>query len=131
MKCLLKPSFFVRHTATTTARMHSFYSRAAFEEEGVQLNVYLFFCIKFFNNSQNLICGLSLSLVFTDNTTIRIDICPNKRTKRLRLVSGINGVRAMVPLNYNAEELRSEEHTSELQSPCNLVCRLPLEKKNV
>src|SRR5688500_19457362 len=26
--------------------------------------------------------------------------------------------------------LRSEEHTSELQSPCNLECRLLLEKKN-
>src|SRR2546426_1243831 len=26
-------------------------------------------------------------------------------------------------------EHRSEEHTSELQSPCNLVCRLLLEKK--
>src|SRR5256885_8263549 len=28
-----------------------------------------------------------------------------------------------------ASESRSEEHTSELQSPCNLVCRLLLEKK--
>src|SRR5256885_6300713 len=28
------------------------------------------------------------------------------------------------------EAARSEEHTSELQSPCNLVCRLLLEKKN-
>src|SRR5256885_8623801 len=27
------------------------------------------------------------------------------------------------------ELIRSEEHTSELQSPCNLVCRLLLEKK--
>src|SRR2546426_5777112 len=27
------------------------------------------------------------------------------------------------------ERERSEEHTSELQSPCNLVCRLLLEKK--
>src|SRR5256885_10540625 len=27
------------------------------------------------------------------------------------------------------QEGRSEEHTSELQSPCNLVCRLLLEKK--
>src|SRR2546426_2917780 len=27
------------------------------------------------------------------------------------------------------EQMRSEEHTSELQSPCNLVCRLLLEKK--
>src|SRR3989454_2486512 len=26
-------------------------------------------------------------------------------------------------------KVRSEEHTSELQSPCNLVCRLLLEKK--
>src|SRR5256885_10697241 len=29
----------------------------------------------------------------------------------------------------HAAPLRSEEHTSELQSPCNLVCRLLLEKK--
>src|SRR5256885_8931946 len=28
-----------------------------------------------------------------------------------------------------APAVRSEEHTSELQSPCNLVCRLLLEKK--
>src|SRR2546426_6871748 len=28
-----------------------------------------------------------------------------------------------------ARASRSEEHTSELQSPCNLVCRLLLEKK--
>src|ERR1039457_2925014 len=27
------------------------------------------------------------------------------------------------------KSLRSEEHTSELQSPCNLVCRLLLDKK--
>src|SRR2546426_8955074 len=30
---------------------------------------------------------------------------------------------------HEAAEDRSEEHTSELQSPCNLVCRLLLEKK--
>src|SRR3989454_1273309 len=29
----------------------------------------------------------------------------------------------------DAQKTRSEEHTSELQSPCNLVCRLLLEKK--
>src|SRR5256885_8782343 len=29
----------------------------------------------------------------------------------------------------NPSSMRSEEHTSELQSPCNLVCRLLLEKK--
>src|ERR1039457_7619191 len=30
---------------------------------------------------------------------------------------------------YGAGQYRSEEHTSELQSPCNLVCRLLREKK--
>src|SRR2546426_6410246 len=30
---------------------------------------------------------------------------------------------------YEMTPARSEEHTSELQSPCNLVCRLLLEKK--
>src|ERR1039457_63469 len=32
--------------------------------------------------------------------------------------------------NVEERRYRSEEHTSELQSPCNLVCRLLLEKKN-
>src|SRR5256885_9227157 len=32
-------------------------------------------------------------------------------------------------LDRPGAEVRSEEHTSELQSPCNLVCRLLLEKK--
>src|SRR5256885_12046045 len=32
---------------------------------------------------------------------------------------------------WTAHVRRSEEHTSELQSPCNLVCRLLLEKKNL
>src|SRR5256885_17028284 len=40
-------------------------------------------------------------------------------------------LRRPVPLPQLASEdfVRSEEHTSELQSPCNLVCRLLLEKK--
>src|SRR5256885_7790511 len=32
-------------------------------------------------------------------------------------------------LFFRDPDRRSEEHTSELQSPCNLVCRLLLEKK--
>src|SRR5256885_15896927 len=35
-----------------------------------------------------------------------------------------SGSRSPAPSSW-----RSEEHTSELQSPCNLVCRLLLEKK--
>src|SRR2546426_8872250 len=33
------------------------------------------------------------------------------------------------PATFDHPLWRSEEHTSELQSPCNLVCRLLLEKK--
>src|SRR5256885_7164776 len=57
--------------------------------------------------------------------------------RRLRLVLGDEGTDALDPDELALEgELaqgavdRSEEHTSELQSPCNLVCRLLLEKKN-
>src|SRR2546426_10761266 len=43
-----------------------------------------------------------------------------------RLIS--DGARLVVVETSSLPE-RSEEHTSELQSPCNLVCRLLLEKK--
>src|SRR5256885_11879400 len=42
----------------------------------------------------------------------------------LRRVTGRRGGGRAGPCAW-----RSEEHTSELQSPCNLVCRLLLEKK--
>src|SRR5256885_8962757 len=35
------------------------------------------------------------------------------------------------PRRLHGDTTRSEEHTSELQSPCNLVCRLLLEKKKI
>src|SRR2546426_7972029 len=42
----------------------------------------------------------------------------------------IVNITSVVGLWGNAGQAnRSEEHTSELQSPCNLVCRLLLEKK--
>src|ERR1039457_2590746 len=41
---------------------------------------------------------------------------------RLSLRLGVSAVKGIPP------SPRSEEHTSELQSPCNLVCRLLLEK---
>src|SRR2546426_1551938 len=44
------------------------------------------------------------------------------------LTSTMEGCRFVPLVGYNGWQ-RSEEHTSELQSPCNLVCRLLLEKK--
>src|SRR5256885_7349769 len=43
---------------------------------------------------------------------------------------GAGGRAPAVPAHLpGTDAVRSEEHTSELQSPCNLVCRLLLEKK--
>src|SRR5256885_3846858 len=39
----------------------------------------------------------------------------------------VDGAKPLVTVTDRQQ--RSEEHTSELQSPCNLVCRLLLEKK--
>src|SRR5256885_12689800 len=46
-------------------------------------------------------------------------------------LAGVEGSGWKLVYDENRSELvkRSEEHTSELQSPCNLVCRLLLEKK--
>src|SRR5207248_5887830 len=49
----------------------------------------------------------------------RGDLCVRRDRGRLHLLPGIEQV----------ERARSEEHTSELQSPYDLVCRLLLEKK--
>src|SRR2546426_10754710 len=53
-------------------------------------------------------------------------------------VSGIDGVSVTGAGSFENPffgssdfQNRSEEHTSELQSPCNLVCRLLLEKKKI
>src|SRR3989454_6220783 len=52
------------------------------------------------------------------------------RTRGVQLVACPSCGRAEVDIIAIAQEVeRSEEHTSELQSPCNLVCRLLLEKK--
>src|SRR5256885_6710845 len=44
--------------------------------------------------------------------------------------TGIYPIKSPGGWNVIGRTPRSEEHTSELQSPCNLVCRLLLEKKN-
>src|SRR5256885_13850628 len=61
-----------------------------------------------------------------------ISACPGQR-QRLRAGRRHLDARLQERLAHwprRAGRHRSEEHTSELQSPCNLVCRLLLEKKN-
>src|SRR5256885_9456760 len=55
--------------------------------------------------------------IHSDQADVRFDIA---------LFAGRGDAHALQEL---ADTARSEEHTSELQSPCNLVCRLLLEKK--
>src|SRR5256885_11375080 len=59
-----------------------------------------------------------------------LDAHRNVRIKPLRAPRLVkrNDTVVKVTLVSGAEIIRSEEHTSELQSPCNLVCRLLLEK---
>src|SRR2546426_12244474 len=45
------------------------------------------------------------------------------------LLARVNRLSAALERIGEGDYGRSEEHTSELQSPCNLVCRLLLEKK--
>src|SRR3989454_6758833 len=49
--------------------------------------------------------------------------------QRVRADHVLDVIGQQEPVGALAEKHRSEEHTSELQSPCNLVCRLLLEKK--
>src|SRR5260370_30747749 len=44
-------------------------------------------------------------------------------------VRRVNPLRFKVPNRGGAEQIRSEEHTSELQSHLNILCRLLLQKK--
>src|SRR2546426_4562956 len=78
----------------------------------------------------------------------RSTLFPYTTLFRSTIGSGINGITSRTsgwiiaapniwceyvidPLRWTLcrHDARSEEHTSELQSPCNLVCRLLLEKK--
>src|SRR5205807_10348333 len=52
-----------------------------------------------------------------------------KKLRRFVAAGGIERPPRCIRAIAGKTERRSEEHTSELQSPCNLVCRLLLEKK--
>src|SRR5256885_4061463 len=68
-----------------------------------------------------------------------IDAAGRVERLEVRHVARLGAVLRLVAVHEQARHLlthldhhvpdRSEEHTSELQSPCNLVCRLLLEKK--
>src|SRR5258708_21919462 len=91
-------------------------------------------------------CPIFLFFFFNDTATTEIytlslhdalPISPAKGSPSASLPAGVPGrgwslarnSSARSPANCPSERPRSEEHTSELQSPDHLVCRLLLEKK--
>src|SRR2546426_4828413 len=75
------------------------------------------------------------STLFPYTTLFRSMLVPEERNPLMtnpapRAVSSSTATLPAVPTRlYGFRVRRSEEHTSEIQSPCNLVCRLLLEKK--
>src|SRR2546430_8882096 len=77
------------------------------------------------------------STLFPYTTLFRSQRCrPGERTRAAKTIvgdenhhPGEHGAKGRDRHHENERRLRSEEHTSELQSQSNLVCRLLLEKK--
>src|SRR5205807_7463527 len=106
---------------------HPFVSRACFFHPFAYLctciPLHPEFILFFFNDPPTTeIYTLSLhdALPISDNDDAR----PRQRIRACRDHVSARGSR-----RKDLYPIRSEEHTSELQSPCNLVCRLLLEKK--
>src|SRR2546430_11601777 len=59
-------------------------------------------------------------------TTLFRSVSPDRRVRGQLNLRPFGG---LAPLVFPGADFRSEEHTSELQSQSNLVCRLLLEKK--
>src|SRR5256885_8016290 len=78
--------------------------------------VFFVFFFFFFNDT-------ATTEIYTLSLHDALPICGIRR--RRKGIRGVGGRAAAA----DPRRARSEEHTSELQSPCNLVCRLLLEKK--
>src|ERR1039457_998935 len=80
------------------------------------------------SNSMAFVAIVPCRLVDTRSATGDSFGSPAMNASETRTIPVLSNTRCNIP--STAQAYRSEEHTSELQSPCNLVCRLLLEKKN-
>src|SRR5690625_5664922 len=76
--------------------------------------------------------GRSTELADVPSTLVsRIDVSKSRSASQYENgIAGTIDVRTFRPFDFGGSRVRSEEHTSELQSRGHLVCRLLLEKKN-
>src|SRR2546430_11175109 len=96
--------------------------------------MYFFFIFFFFFQAEDGIRDLTVTGVQTCALPISFNLdyslthtFPLRRSLRLQL--GLVGYGQWQTSDKHGPNIRSEEHTSELQSQSNLVCRLLLEKK--
>src|SRR5256885_9509014 len=80
------------------------------------------FLLFFFNDT-------ATTEIYTLSLHDALPICPRLETNFKWRALVKHGNQEAVQFRFAGDGTRSEEHTSELQSPCNLVCRLLLEKK--
>src|SRR5256885_10305344 len=88
----------------------------------------LVFLVFFFNDTATTEIYTLFPTRRSSDLTTRLNTCASMNAPRGRISQStwaICGMAAWPPTPL----ARSEEHTSELQSPCTLVCRLLLEKK--
>src|SRR5256885_3806298 len=78
------------------------------------------------------------STLFPYTTLFRSDMIEEKSTFPERIADSLvqfggswTFIIGFIMISSIYTAIRSEEHTSELQSPCNIVCRLLLEKKKM
>src|SRR5205807_10115823 len=126
--------------ARRLARRGSWLRGGAFDERGDVAQIYVSL-LRFFQPQERLISekyvGLFLAEparpsdleAFTDQAAGSSAIFFDRPTHDVNALSAPRSFRLYEPDRCYSFHCRSEEHTSELQSPCNLVCRLLLEKK--
>src|SRR2546426_130952 len=117
-----RPNMTEQHTLDTRMFSSSFRMFASFSFR--RLRLFLFF---FFNDT-------ATTEIYTLSLHDALPIWKSSAGERHGTEAAVNGpgldrLGHPRPLRARAGCRRSEEHTSELQSPCNLVCRLLLEKK--
>src|SRR2546426_9112439 len=77
-------------------------------------------------------CGVPYGVIDVDRLLTSLTLAPGGDGHPTLALheKGLAALESLLFAKYQMyRNVRSEEHTSELQSPCNLVCRLLLEKK--
>src|SRR2546426_565453 len=102
---------------------------------GVRLEVKVHIVTGAVSAAQNIVkcvrrCGLEVNdLILQPLASSRAVLSEDEKDLGVCLLDIGGGTTDIAVFTHGAIRHRSEEHTSELQSPCNLVCRLLLEKK--